>query len=455
MEPELVTNLTSDSSLCVLWISSNLISSSSKKLVITKNLKNIFRDFSKTYNSIKKNLVVSKYYQEQQIIPSDKPYFLEYLEERNHSLISKTNFRDVEHLSEIISNNKDEFNNVYEQAVSEFNPMKKLSLQQANIYHHFCPLMIQHEIEQKLGSHYIYTSSISKHHIQLNTHTCQFSLSERFVGELLSRIHTLNILTREVRPNININLWCCRLKKKLPNEKCLGSHSVNSASTYIAHCQDVKVWRIEESRKVVTHELFHCLGLDFHHVPDFFYQKILSVFNIPNQDLLFCETYVEMWAVIINCFTIAELFSDSVNHLDNLFNYERYYAAFQTAKILHFFNFKTFGHFFNLHGFSTYEKDNSSFKQSSSILSYYILKSALLFKINDFIDFCYQYNRDCVFKFQEKDETYQAFLKLLLKSLDDPDFKKVINTSLKLLSTMSKDNFMYTNLRMTCLETYL
>ena len=76
MEPELVTNLTSDSSLCVLWISSNLISSSSKKLVITKNLKNIFRDFSKTYNSIKKNLVVSKYYQEQQIIPSDKPSFL-------------------------------------------------------------------------------------------------------------------------------------------------------------------------------------------------------------------------------------------------------------------------------------------------------------------------------------------------------------------------------------------
>ena len=185
-----------------------------------------------------------------------------------------------------------------------------------------------------------------------------------------------------------------------------------------------------------------------------FHQKILSVFNIPDQELLFCEVYVEMWATIFNCFTISELLENPEEALSDLFNYERHFAAFQTAKILYFFGFENYEDFFNLNGFDQQQKIKSPYKQSSSILSYYILKAAVLFKINDFMDFCVQYNSHYGLKFIENTQSYQAFLKILLNSLDNPEFKKVIKTSFKSLEQLKKHDFMYTNLRMTCFETY-
>lgn len=455
MDPLLISLLTPDSSKCCLWVTQNLMSSKSEPLVLNKNMKDFFYTFSSIYRKTKQQLIVNKYVQERDITPLAKPYFLNYLEQQKHPILDRISFRDVEHLSEQLCNHKDEINNLYEEAISKYSPMTKLANEQSNIYHHFCPLNIQQEIEQKLSSHYLYTSTMDNHTVQLHTHTPKISLTERFIGELLARIHTLSILTNQKRPVIKINFWCCQTKKTLPIEKSLGSHSVNSASTYISHCHDVKVWRIEESRKVISHELFHCMGLDFHHVPDFFLRKILSVFNIVDQELLFCETYVEMWAVIINCISISELLENSEQYLSNLFDYERHYASFQTAKILHFFGFKKFEHFFNLGGFEHQSKHQSPYKQTSSILSYYILKSALLFRINDFIDFCTLYNSFHGLKFIENEKTYRQFLKLVLDSLNDSEFKKVVNKSLKLLSRIDKKSFMYTNLRLTCLETYL
>lgn len=454
MDPLLISLLTSDSSKCCLWVTHNLMSSKSEPLLLNKNMKKFFNTFSSIYRKIKQKLIIDKYVQEQDIIPLNKPYFLIYLEQQKHPILKRLSYSGVDHLSEQLCNHKNEINYLYEQAISKYYPMTKLANEQANIYHSFCPLNIQLEIEQKLSSHYLYTSKIKNHTVQLYTHTSKISLSERFIGELLARIHTLSILTSQERPVIKINFWCCQTKKTLPVEKCLGSHSVNSASTYISHCHDVKVWRIEESRKVISHELFHCMGLDFHNVPDFFLRKILSVFNIVDQELLFCETYVETWAVIINCITISEIFENSEQYLSDLFDYERHYAVFQTAKILYFFGFKKFEHFFNLNGFEQQSKRQSPYKQTSSILSYYILKSALLFKINDFIDFCTRHNSHYGLKFTENKHTYESFLKLILKSLASLEFKKLIQICFDKLATINKKSFIYTNLRMTCLETY-
>ena len=454
MDPSLVSLLIPDSTKCCLWVHQHLIQTNSKKLVLNDNIHTFFKKFSSIYQKHQRELVVSKYTRELEIIPSRKPYFLDYLESKNHEFLNSLSYNNIDHLSEQLCNQRDKVNYLFDLASTEYHPIRHLISNQTNIYHHFCPLNIQFEIEQQLSSHFIYTSTIDKHTVELHTYTKKMSLSERFIGELLSRVHTLCKLTDEPRSRLKISLWCCQSNKKMPLEKCLGSHSVNSASTYIAHCHDVKVWRIEESRKVVSHELFHCMGLDFHNVPHFFHQKILSVFNIPDQELLFCEVYVEMWATIFNCFTISELLENPERNLSTLFNYERHFAAFQTAKILYFFGFENYEDFFNLNGFDQQQKIKSPYKQSSSILSYYILKAAVLFNINKFMDFCVQYNSHYGLKFIENTQTYQAFLKILLNSLDNPEFKKVIQTSFKSLEQLNKDDFMYTNLRMTCFETY-
>ena len=214
MNPSLITLLTPDSIKCCLWVHQHLIETTSKKLLLNNNIHTFFKKFSSIYQKHQRELVVSKYIRELEIVPSTKPYFLDYLESKNHEFLNSLFYNNIDHLSEQLCNQKDQLNYLFELASTEYHPIRQLISNQTNIYHHFCPLNIQFEIEQRLSSHFIYTSTIDNHTVELHTYTKKMSLSERFIGELLSRIHTLCKLTNEPRSLLKIRLWCCQSNKK-------------------------------------------------------------------------------------------------------------------------------------------------------------------------------------------------------------------------------------------------
>ena len=94
-------------------------------------------------------------------------------------------------------------------------------------------------------------------------------------------------------------------------------------------------------------------------------------------------------------------------------------------------------------------KKKDKFKQNTCSISYYIIKSALLFSINDFLQFCNSNNTESIINFKETDDGYKNFLKLILSSLNNSSFKKQINKNIKIIKSLNKNDYLYRNLRMT------
>ena len=440
--------LIEDSKKCLSFIESN--QSNFETITISDILSNFANNFMYQYETIINNIQLSNEMYNIQVSTSNNPHFLNFLNQNNVNLFSdKESDYDIDYLSEILSSkNKNEIDYYYDLAISNFTPMNQFK----ELYHRFCPLNIQFYIEQKINFLKIYSGSFSEIRITLMLYTHHLSIKNSYIYDLVSRLLTINILSKKPRMEIICKLWLTDFKKYLPRLKVLSSHCINTASTYCHHCNDIKIWRIEESKKVACHEIFHCIGLDFHDIPDFFIKKLISVFNIPDDtQILIFETYVELWATIINSICLAYNLKRDIGILNQLINYERYFSVFQSAKIINFFNFDSFESFFNLNGFV---KKKNNFKQNTCSISYYIIKSALLFSLNDFLQFCNSNNTESIINFKETEDAYKNFLKLILSSLNNKSFKNQINKAIKIIKSLSKEDYIYRNLRMTCLEYY-
>ena len=104
--------------------------------------------------------------------------------------------------------------------------------------------------------------------------------------------------------SLNIFLYLTPKLKKLPKSdiEILGPEHCNSAVTFACSPQgELLIYRYEEWKKTLIHELFHSLCLDFSLVN---YEKLKknvnTIFNV-NSEMLISETYSEFWANIINC----------------------------------------------------------------------------------------------------------------------------------------------------------
>ena len=83
-------------------------------------------------------------------------------------------------------------------------------------------------------------------------------------------------------------------------------------------------------------------------------------------------------------------YENIINDIYLFINYEICFSCFQSAKILLFYGFEKFQEFFNSN--RKLMKKNVKIKQNSSIISYFIIRSALLFSLKEFISFCKKNN---------------------------------------------------------------
>lgn len=235
---------------------------------------------------------------------------------------------------------------------------------------------------------------------------------------------------------LNINLYFTKCVKTLPptNGSIIDQEHANTAFTTSCKTNtEINLFREEEWFKVLVHETFHCMGLDFSSEdPTAANNNILSIFPVKSDVRLF-ETYCETWAEILNVMFISyystrqiENKSENINKmLDKtvqMLRYEKMFSIFQCVKVLHHLNI-TYT--------QMYEKSSAAdkvrqtrYKEKTQILSYYVLKSILMFDPNLFIEWCVKHNNRSL-KFNSASHNIGRYCDLIRQQYQEPSF---INT---------------------------
>ena len=186
------------------------------------------------------------------------------------------------------------------------------------------------------------------------------------------------------------------LLKTLPtsNIDIIDENHANTAFTYTCvPISEIIIFRKEEWFKVFLHETFHNFGLDFSGMNnDYCKEHILSIFDVTSEVNLY-EAYTEFWGEIMNCLLTSFFFSKNKNNLSGflsttyfLIDLERKFSFFQMVKVLDFMGL-TYHDLYSLTKQSQLKR-NTFYKENTSILAYYVIKTILINQYMDFIVWC-------------------------------------------------------------------
>jgi hypothetical protein len=181
-------------------------------------------------------------------------------------------------------------------------------------------------------------------------------------------------------------------------------HANTAFTTSCSRENTIFIYRKEEWFKVLIHESFHCLGLDFSELrsdsPDNVIRSAFPALS-PNVDVRLYETYCEMWAEIINVLFLcgpATIRCKSVryahlsktrtqkevsraagfNCVARLLKYERMYSVFQANKLLRHYGLS----------YADLFDKTRVYQEKTQAFSYYVLKSILMWNLDAFMQWC-------------------------------------------------------------------
>jgi len=279
----------------------------------------------------------------------------------------------------------------------------------------------------------------------------------RYVDTIIMWLYILN---KYSSPNcskmITIYLYLTSLRKTLPKNKIdvLNENNVNTAFTI--GCQyntEIVIFRSEEWFKVLLHETFHSFGLDFSDMNTTeCNKKILGIFKVSSKVNLY-EAYVECWAEILNALFCSFFimknkrdFEEFVLNADILINIERYYSFFQMVKTLKFMGIKYVDLYSGNERIGLY-------KEKTSVLSYYIIKLILINNFQDFLEWCYTYNKSLL-QFNKTFQNQMRFCEFIERHYKAKTFiKDISNTETFINKLKKKENeYLLTNMRMSICE---
>ena len=229
--------------------------------------------------------------------------------------------------------------------------------------------------------------------------------------------------------SLNIYLYLTGEKKQLPNTsiQVLGSNNCNSAVTFAcASNGKLLIYRREEWRKVLIHELFHSLCLDFAgNNYDTLRSNIKNIFNVQS-DFELSESYTEYWATIINSCFISYSLLDNHNDIDNFLLFvdfcvqlERMFSLYQMVKILNFMGLN----YENLYKNDTLSKSFRKilYREDTNVLCYYIIKTIFLFNNDEFLRWC-MINNNNILKFDKMDHNFKELYVFIKDNYNDKFF---------------------------------
>ena len=260
---------------------------------------------------------------------------------------------------------------------------------------------------------------------------------------------------------ITISIYLTPFKKTLPDTKniILNSYNINSGLTTNCNIKsEIIIIRYEEWFKVLIHELFHNINLDF---SDMNLQnlniKIKQIFPI-NIEFNIYEAYTEFWAKILNISIVGFLMLENKNDYKTFYNtldffikIERAFSLYQLNKILTFIG---------IDYTSLYKMDKISieqrylYKENTNVFAYYIISTLFLNNYIDFLYWCNVHNDIVVYKFNSTETNLDAFYKEILNLYKNPCFL----SNIEYIRNITNNNKIFNtkcinkSLRMSCIE---
>lgn len=228
--------------------------------------------------------------------------------------------------------------------------------------------------------------------------------------------------------NFNLKIIVSTNKKCFSQDptivRAVTPENINSGSSI--RNEVVTVWRKEELEKVLMHELQHFMDFDFY----VFHKKykkaenyILSVFHVDGTDKT-NESFNESLAGLINIIYQSVKYDKPI---EKIYHYELTYLLLQISKFLLYFNNDKF---INCKCIFKNHPNHIIFKQTTSALSYHVIKSFIFFNINSFLDFITDINIKC--NTNDKVLQYKDFLEEMFNS--DHNFMfKIVDKITKLI----------------------
>ena len=251
-----------------------------------------------------------------------------------------------------------------------------------------------------------------------------------------------NRIIKNSNKKLNVKVLLTKQRKEIYDDliPILSSINVNSGSSIRGEI--VCVWREEELEKVLIHEIQHYYGCDFYiNCNEYKYvKKILEEhFNVDGKDMV-NESYNETLAHIIHmCFINKEL---NMN-INKIYDIEMKFLFLQTAKIIKYFGGSKFQQLF---------KSNEKFislKQTTSVLSYYIIKTIMMFNIIKSLDLIHKFDMKCN---KENIINFGDYLQTLFSDKKDiTNLSEYVNYFINKLDEL-QDCFVKRTLRMTAIS---
>jgi len=224
---------------------------------------------------------------------------------------------------------------------------------------------------------------------------------------------------------LDIYLYLTQHYKRKPRQGPIDMVHANTALTRTCSKNGtIQIFREEEWFKVLIHETFHTLGLDFSgmtEVSTVYGKTIQEMFHVQTDGLLF-ETYCETWATIINTMFVASLsngfprtqhsINNIIEKMENILSMESKYSLFQSGKVLHHMgiSYKDFIQPDNPES----QKKLQKYQERTNVLCYYVLKSVCLYHLDTFLQWCWTHNQGSL-HFTKTNNNLKSFYGLMYR----------------------------------------
>lgn len=273
-----------------------------------------------------------------------------------------------------------------------------------------------------------------------------YSEKNKNIEEIILKILTIITIMHEINQEIiktkvnklNLNIFLGGQRKEITSNNVLTPININSGSCMRGLY--VNIWREEELEKVLFHELQHFYSCDFH-----IYNKNYTVINtfIKSHFDIFeddksNESINEMMAILLHMIYQSEQLNMEI---DMIYSYEMFFTLFQIAKIIRFFNGNSYSELFKSN------PNHIKIKQTTSVVSYYIIKGILLFNINSTMDFLNKVNLKID---NNKILDYKEYLETIINKKDG--IETLINKLIEIYKDLEPNKFISKTLRMSAVS---
>lgn len=248
-------------------------------------------------------------------------------------------------------------------------------------------------------------------------------------------------------------------------------YNANTAFTYsCTSSAKIVLFRMEEWFKVFIHETFHCFGLDFSQMNNIESNKQMSKLFPKchsHMDFRIYETYCEIWAETIHTVFIAYLeeittsnrfgyntkrtqkggrtnvshssngnFNETrMNHIlkrvEYLIQRERMFSLFQMSKILHYHTLD----YLDLCS-TPHTTNQNTYTEKTQVFAYYIVKTILMFHLNEFIEWCNKNNKSSILFFKKTNTNIREYGNLIERLYMSPEFVKIVESKVNTIHTI-------------------